>query len=106
MINVSIDKDHVNDKGKSDPNIKVYDSYKITNRAEIEAIVEIIQASSYFDPTIFTRSSSSYVNEWIGHSMVYSWNLNDSWNESAKDVDLNENENRMIIWDTLSFFAG
>ena len=88
MINVSIDKDHVNDKGKSDPNIKVYDSYKITNRAEIEAIVEIIQASSYFDPTIFTRSSSSYVNE------------------RAKDVDLNENENRMIIWDTLSFFAG
>ena len=104
-INVKIDTNNKSSGGKLDPNIHIENSNKIRNKKEITAVLNVVMKSPEFDPIIFTRSKESYVSEWIGHNRMYTLAGligKDSWRDSAEHVDLNNLENRMIIWDVLS----
>ncbi len=72
---------------------------------EIAAVIKVVMDSPKFDEEVFTRTKSSYVREWIGHNRMYDIAGiigYDSWRKSAEHVDLNNLENRMIVWNILS----
>ena len=67
-------------------NTKIIDSYKITDKKEIEKylswIIEERKAKKYH-----TRSLKSYQREWLGHNFLYKLGL---FKSHTKDVDLEE----------------
>ena len=80
-------------------NIRIWDSYKIINRFEMEAVMDVVMEDEKFDPNIYTRTRNSYVNEWMGHSQLYpaldALGL-ESWAKSAEHVDLESDQS--IVW--------
>ena len=66
----------------------------------------IVMSDDKFDSSIFTRSSQSYVAEWIGHNFMYGLPLFNSLKARAADVDLNNRESRGLLWGIISAFVG
>ncbi|MBQ7106885.1 MAG: RHS repeat-associated core domain-containing protein [Clostridia bacterium] len=90
-INVKLMPDHTKN-GKPNPNIRIYDSYKIVNKKEREQILDIIISNSKFNSTVFRRGKSSWMSEWNGHNDLYlflSWTPLES---NLRTVDLDEND--------------
>ena len=108
-IVVIINPSNVDKNGNPDPNIRICNSNKIRNRYEIEAIINVFMNAPEFDSEVFTRDKASYVNEWVAHNILYDFAEfigSESMVESARHVDLNENENRQFIWWGISNFLG
>ncbi|MBR3987926.1 MAG: hypothetical protein IKK10_01325 [Clostridia bacterium] len=99
LVNVTINKEHINQQGESDPNIRIYNSNMIQDRKAQETILNIIIESPEFDPEVFTRSKESWLAEWRGHNAVFIFG-HASWRENTRHVDLNELEDRPwdLIW--------
>lgn len=70
----------------NDPNVKVYDSYKITSPELIEEIVDGLLLYEEVYPSPWRRSRNSLIREWNAHNIVYQLGLN---HDSTTDVDLN-----------------
>lgn len=79
-------------------NIKIIDSYKITNKKEMKKIVnEIIEKAPIFKSK---RSTRSMVREWRSHNRCY----NRGWfTRHTKDCDL---ESKETIFMRIIYFIG
>ncbi len=102
-VNVLIDKNNKNSAGQSDPNIHIENSYQITDSYEMEAILNVVIASPEYDSNVFPRTINSYIREWKGHNFMYNISSG-SWKNRAMHVDLNNLEDKMIVWDVISTF--
>ena len=92
-IQVTIDAKHPDriDSKKVNPNFSVTDSHKIKNKYEMEAILNVVISSPEYDPTVFTRSKSSYIAEWRGHNALYTIDIFGLFRSRTGGVDFNEN---------------
>lgn len=74
--------------------IKIINSYKITKKSDMNAIVKLIRAEALKLGFKYCRSNSSWVTEWRAHNYMY-----DKGIERARtaSVDLNENESRLKL---------
>lgn len=82
-------------------NTKIINSYLLSTRKaikeEVEWIIENRKARNYK----VSRTTNSYVREWLGHNRLYKWGYK---RDHTKDVDLNENNGifEEILWMILS----
>lgn len=84
-INICFYPDNLGSDGQPDPNIRVWDSYLITNETEIRSICEWILASEYYDAERYGRTLESMVVEWKAHNAI-----NNTYdNERTRHVDFN-----------------
>lgn len=72
-----------------DPNIKIFDSYKIKSNENIEEIVNKIIDYEKEYPSNWNRTKESLISEWYIHNQLYFLNIKPS---STKDVDFNNND--------------
>ena len=74
--------------------IKIINSYKITKKSDMNAIVKLIRAEALKLGFKYRRSNSSWVTEWRAHNYMY-----DKGIERARtaSVDLNEDESRLKL---------
>ncbi len=94
-------KGHIEIEIKAD-HIRIYDSYKIANVEDMEAIMRIIMAHPSYRNYGFNRSMDSYIREWKAHNRAYS-----IWpSEQAKHVDMEIqlNWDYALAWWVLSLF--
>lgn len=82
---------------KVNPNIRIYDSYKIHNKDERSQILDILFFDENFNSSIYQRGKSSWMKEWNGHNDLYRLFYFTPYAENLKNVDLDENE--LIPWD-------
>lgn len=78
----------------SKTNIHIVDSYKITKRDDMKAIIKIIRAKASENGFEYKRTDSSWVNEWRAHNFMYKYKIQ---KDRTGSVDLNENESRFRI---------
>lgn len=78
-------------------NVRIVDSYKISKRADMNAIVKLIRAEALKLGYKYRRSTSSWVTEWRAHNYMYDKGIERARSAS---VDLNENESR---WKLVSY---
>ena len=75
-------------------NVRIIDSYKISKKADMNAIVKLIRAEAQKLGFKYSRSNSSWVTEWRAHNYMYDKGLERSRTAS---VDLSENESRVKL---------
>ena len=97
-LTVSFDFDNLN--------IQIKDSYQITNKRDIETIIDIIMYNSNYKKIAaagFTRARQSLIREWKAHNVLYYWGYK---KEQTGTVDLNQHESRgrRLAYFFLSFF--
>lgn len=76
----------LDERNSKDPNMKIIDSYKITNKNDMLDILNELLKYEENNPSDWNRSLISMRNEWIYHDLSYFLNYEQ---ESSKDVDLN-----------------
>lgn len=74
-----------------DPNIKIIDSYKITNPEIREEIIDSLLLYEKMDDTPWERSRVSLIREWYAHNLLYDVSVE---KHRTKDVDLNNNDEK------------
>ena len=72
--------------------VKIVNSYKITKKADMNAIVKLIRAEASKLGFRYRRSNGSWVTEWRAHNYMYDKGVERSRTGS---VDLNEKESRL-----------
>lgn len=77
-----------------DPNMIVYNSYKIKSLEEIKEILKILKEYERQYPSKWERSILSMEYEWIVHNLSYYLNI---YPENSKDVDLNNTDEGVLI---------
>ncbi len=85
LINVAFYPDSRDASGAPDPDIRVWDSWRITNARERRDICERILASDLYDLELYGRTLDSMLVEWRAHNAlnaVYD-------NERTRHVDFN-----------------
>lgn len=87
-INVAFYPDDRDASGAPDPDIRVWDSWLITDEAERREICERILACSLYDPALYGRTLESMLTEWQAHNDVNA--LYD--NERTRHVDFNRSD--------------
>ena len=75
-------------------NVRIVNSYKITKRADMNAIVKLIRAEAAKLGFKYKRSNSSWVTEWRAHNYMYDKRIDRARSAS---VDLNDNESRLKL---------
>ena len=78
----------------NDPNMIVYNSYKIKSLEEIKEILKILKEYERQNPSAWERSILSMEYEWIIHNLAYYLNI---YPESSKDVDLNNTDEGVLF---------
>ena len=74
----------------NDTNLQIKESYKITNRKEMETILKEIRTYIKSKSNIeYNRTISEWVVEWEAHNLFYNLNMQ---RHRSQDVDLNEDE--------------
>lgn len=76
----------LDERDTDDPNILIYDSYKISNIEIRNTILEVIREYERMYPTIWDRSIESMRNEWEVHNILHDLNYK---LDHTSDVDLN-----------------
>ena len=78
-------------------NTHVENSYLLTTRQAIKEKVEEIIEYRNMTKRPVSRSTGSYIREWVGHNRLYNWNIA---RNHTKDVDLDENMSMFweIVW--------
>lgn len=77
-----------------DPNMIVYNSYKIKSLEEIKEILKILKEYERQYPSKWERSILSMEYEWIVHNLAYYLNI---YPKNSKDVDLNNTDEGVLI---------
>lgn len=72
-------------------NVHIDNSYKITKKADMNAIVKLIRAEA---PYKYKRTNSSWVTEWRAHNYMYDHGIDRARTAS---VDLSEKESRLKL---------
>ena len=78
----------------NDPNMIVYNSYKIKSLDEIKEILKILKEYERQYPSEWERSILSMEYEWIVHNLAYYLNI---YPDSSKDVDLYNADEGVLI---------
>ena len=103
-VNVLMLPNNINN-GQKDPDIQIRDSYLINDLDEMNAILTTIMSSSEYDTSIYTRSKADYIVEWVAHNILFKktseYGPFSGFHESARHVDLNENEDRMWFFNVI-----
>lgn len=101
-LNILINPNNIGRSGKIDPNISIQNSYAISDRIEMEVILDLVKSSSLYDPNIYHRCEFGYIVEWEAHNLLY--NAADRYNiewhnikERTGTVDLNEDDRVRLI---------
>ena len=81
----------------SKDNTHVEDSYQIKSKKSIENEVDWIKDIRKARKLPVTRTTNSYVREWIGHNRLYRLGIK---KDHTRSVDLNENNSifEELIW--------
>lgn len=87
----------LDERETDDPNIKVFDSYKVLNDSEKKAIINIIEKYNSEDLKEWNRTEKSMFKEWMCHNISYYLNHN---KKSSMHVDFNNEDE--IKYDKLS----
>lgn len=74
--------------------VQIVDSYKITKRADMNAIVKLVRAEALKLGFKYKRSNGSWVTEWRAHNYMYDKGIDRA---KSKSVDLNDNESRLKL---------
>ena len=83
-INVEFSPDNRNG-GQQDPNIRIWDSWMITDRTEMTAICTRILADPLYDTDLYGRTLDSMLTEWKAHNDIHALYPN----ERTRHVDFN-----------------
>lgn len=75
-------------------NVKIVNSYKITKKADMDAIVKLIRAEAKKLGFTYSRSNSSWVTEWRAHNYMYDHGIDRARTAS---VDLSEKESKLKL---------
>ena len=98
-VNVELMPNHKSGN-KPNPNIKIYDSYKIRSTVDQRKILDIIMSDSNFDRAVFTRTQNSFITEWKIHNRAYDIAFFSPYlQDRFGTVDLDENEMSIFRWD-------
>ena len=73
----------------NDPNMKIVSSYKITDKEEMNQILNVIKEYCYSKHSNFKRSINSMQNEWIVHNICSNFSIK---RDHTDDVDLNNGD--------------
>ena len=73
----------------NDPDIKIYDSYKIKDEQLQKEILDKLLYYEEIHPSDWERTKTSMVNEWYAHNLLYNMNYK---RERTRDVDLDNND--------------
>lgn len=78
-------------------NIRIIDSYKVTNKAIMELILQMFLIKTGYKSK---RSIKNWIKEWKTHNRLYRLGL---FKSHTKDCDLEENEkvHRLIVYEIL-----
>ena len=76
----------LDERKAKDPNIKIYDSYKIMNADIREEIIEALLLYEEVYPTDWARTKNSLMREWTAHNVTYRVGYEPN---RTTDVDLN-----------------
>lgn len=77
-----------------DPNMTIWNSYKIISLKEMRSILEVLKEYENKYPSNWNRTINSMEYEWILHNVAYYLNI---FTNNSKDVDLNnEDEGKLI----------
>ena len=79
----------IDSRNGSNPDMAIYDSYKIKNIDDIITILEIILKYESDNPSNWERSIESMKNEWIIHNICYHLNIE---RDRTQKVDLDNDE--------------
>lgn len=80
----------------SNPNFRIYNSYKITNLEDMTYILNILLEYERNNPSKWDRTLISMRNEWLIHNLAYRFEIN---KVRAKDLDLdNDDEGNFLFW--------
>ena len=74
-----------------DPNLKIIDSYKITNPVIREEIIDSLLMLESMEDTPWERSKVSLLREWYAHNLLYDVSVE---KHRTADVDLNNNDEK------------
>ena len=74
-----------------DPNLKIIDSYKITNPVIREEIIDSLLMLESMEDTPWERSKVSLLREWYVHNILYDFSVE---THRTTDVDLNNNDEK------------
>ena len=77
------------DRNGKDPDLKIYDSYKIMSNDIKEEIVEALLYYEDVYPSKWDRTKNSLMREWTAHNLGYRFGYN---HDSSADVDLNNGD--------------
>lgn len=75
-------------------NVHVVNSYRITKKAEMNAIVKLLREGAKKLGYTYKRSNSSWVTEWRAHNYMYNKKIDRARTGS---VDLNDNESKLKL---------
>lgn len=75
-------------------NVHIVDSYKVTKKSDMNAIVKLIRASALNLGFKYKRSNSSWVTEWRAHNYMYDRRIERARTAS---VDFGENESKLKL---------
>lgn len=73
----------------SDPNFRIYDSYKVKDKNDRDEILEILCRYEECHPSNWNRTIESMRLEWLMHNISYYFNYD---TKRTTDVDLNNND--------------
>lgn len=90
----------LDDRDSDDPDMMIYNSYRIQSAEEREDILRILTMYEEEYPSEWERSLESMKNEWAVHNLFYSLNMKTS---HTTDVDLNNNDEELFSKKVLSF---
>lgn len=78
----------------SKSNVHIVNSYEITKKADMEAIVKLIRGAAKKAGLTYKRSNDSWVTEWRAHNYMYEKGMQRSRTGS---VDLSEKESKLVL---------
>ena len=74
---------------ENNPDMKVYDSYKISDTGIQEEILDKLLYHEELYPSKWDRTKKSMMNEWYAHNLLYNMNIK---RDRTTDVDFDNNE--------------
>lgn len=84
----------------SKENIKIINSYTVTDKKQMKIILNIVKNIARKKNIFYTRNIESWIKEWKTHNLLYKFHL---FKKHTSDTDLSEDESkfRLFIYDIL-----
>lgn len=79
----------IDERNNKEPNVKIIDSYNITDKQDMRDILMLIKLYDDEHPSKWSRTINSMINEWRMHNICYE---RDYYICNSKDVDLNNSD--------------